>query len=164
MKLTLDGITDNSGNILVTTSGSQINVTTITWSTEIAISGAVDGTLLSSTFTKLGGTETNLIVAARINGNGRSAGVCGSYIKINGVNNYTYNYVYDNWSSGDQCYHGIDIWTGIPAGTIPITVGWAPNDGASGNLPFSYVNPTNGRTDSRHRAQSSYVTIWEVRA
>jgi hypothetical protein len=164
MKLTSFGVTDNSGNVIIPASGSQINVTTLVWSTEVTPSSGASGTLLSGTFTKIGGTETNLIVSARINGNGRSAGVCGSYIQIAGVNNYTYNYVYDNWSTGDQCYHGIDIWTGITAGTQTVNVGWATNDGAGGNLPFVYVNPTNGRTDSRHRAQSSYVVIWEVKA
>lgn len=164
MILTSTGLTDNAGNALIGSASSQINATVITFTGEVANSSAASGTLLSSSFTKIKGAETNIIVFARINGNGRYSGVCGSYIAINGVNNYTYNYVYDNWSSGDQNMHGIDLWTGIPAGTIPVSVGWTTNDGGGSNMPWSYTNPSGGRTDSRHRAMNSYIAIFEVKA
>ena len=164
MKLTSTGIETNAGQVIIRENGSLINASVITFTGEVSNGGAANGTLLTGSYTKIGGTETNLIAIACINGNGRSAGVCGTYLEIGGVRSYTFTYMYDNWSSADQAIEGHDIFTGLTSGAKTVTVGWSTNDGAGGNIPFVYTNPSGGRTDSRHRAQNSYIAIFEVRA
>lgn len=164
MKLTASGIENNSGNIVLRSSGSIINVTTLNWSSEVSLSGGASGVQLTSSFTKIGGTESNIIVIAQINGSNRSAGVCGTYISIAGTPKYTFTYMYDNWSNGEQKMEGWDIWTGLTAGSKTVEVGWSTNNGEAGNKPWDYVNPSAGRGDSRKRAQGSNVIIFEVKS
>jgi hypothetical protein len=163
MKLTSTGIETNAGQPIIRANGSLINTSVITFTGEVSHGSSANGTLLTGSYTKIGGTETNLIAIACINGNGRSAGVCGTYLEIGGVRSYTFTYMYDNWSSADQAIEGHDIFTGLTSGAKTITVGWSAADGGS-NQPWSYTNPSGGRTDSRHRAQNSYIAIFEVRA
>lgn len=165
MILTSAGITDNSGNVLVRDSGSVVNVTRLNYPAgDVGTSSGATGTLWTTSVTKIGGTETNLLVMARLTGHGPSAGVCGTYLQIGSVRSYQFTYIYDSWGQADYSFRGVDTFTGLGSGSQTVTVGWATADGAGGNTPFTYFNASGSSGDGRRRPQGSNIVIFEIRA
>jgi hypothetical protein len=164
MILTSTGITDNSGNVLVRDSGSVVNVTRLNYPAgDVGLSETSSGTMWTTSVTKIGGTETNLLVMARLTGHGPSSGVCGTYLQIGSVRSYQFTYIYDSWGQADYSFRGVDTFTGLAAGSQTVTVGWAPLDGTA-QRPFIYFNASGGSGDGRRRAQGSNIVIFEIRA
>lgn len=164
MILTSGGITDNSGNVLVRDSGSVVNVTRLNYPAgNVGVSGSANGTLWSTSVTKISGAETNLLVMARLTGHGPASGVCGTYLQIGSVRSYQFTYIYDSWAQADYSFRGVDTFIGLAAGSQTVTVGWSPLDGTSQN-PFNIFNASGGSGDGRRRAQGSNIVIFEIRA
>ena len=166
MILTQSTVTDNSGNVVLRTTGSVVACTTLTNTTEVALSTSTNGTHWSTSVTKQYGAYTKLIVELRLAMAQCYNGNCGHWISVDGTRHYDnakgyFDYRYDVWQNSDNHVHGIGEWTGLAAGTKAIVVGWTPADGSS-NLPSYYENPGNGRTDSRRRAQQTKIVVWEV--
>jgi hypothetical protein len=160
--LTSTQLVNASSQPLIRTSGSLVKHTSLFYDTRVGVSGSADATLFSVSYTKEY-SYTNLIVRAQIWGHGPSAGVCGTYIAVAGTRNYDYSYHYD---TGGQTVdiHGISLWTGISAGSVTITAGWATNDGQGGNQPFNILNQNQGDGDSRYWKHGSTITVWEITA
>jgi hypothetical protein len=156
-------ITDSSGQALVRSSGSLINVSTLVYTPQVSISPAGDATLFSVTYNKiLSSSASDLVIKLDCRGCGPYSGVCGTYLSVAGVRNYSYSYLYSNGSEMTML-HGIANWTGVAAGNNTITVGWYAYTGGTGEAPFSILNPNAGQTDSRFRDQDSTITVWEYK-
>ena len=159
--LTATEIQNNSSQTQIRTVGSLINISTLVYTPQVSISTSADGTLFSVTYNKiLGPTRSNLIIKLDCRGCGPYSGVCGTYLSVAGVRNYSYSYLYSNGSEMTML-HGVAIWTSVAAGNNTITVGWAAQTGGSGEAPFTILNPNAGQTDARFRDQDSTVTVWE---
>jgi hypothetical protein len=161
MILTGTTVTDNSGKIILRESGSVVNATVLSRDTEVSLSSSSNGVHWTTSYTKLYGSATNLIVLPKISMANCYNGNCGHYISVGGVVKYGFDYVYDSWCQSDNRVHFTATWTGLSAGANTIIMGWQPADGGS-NLPSYYENPVQGRTDGRRRANGSRVAIWEV--
>jgi hypothetical protein len=160
-KLTSTSVTNNSNQVLIRTSGSLINVTTLVYTPQVSISPAGDATLFSVSYNKtLGASASDLIIKLDCRGCGPYSGVCGTYLAVGSTRNYSYSYLYSNGSEMTML-HGIANWSGIPAGTNTITVGWYAYTGGTGEAPFTILNPNAGQTDARFRDQDTTITVWE---
>lgn len=154
-------VTDNSGKIVVRESGSVLNIAMLTNDTEASLSSSSNGVHWTTTYTKLYGTYTKLVIQSKLSMCQCYNGNCGHYISVGGVTKYAFDYEYDSWCNSDNKVHGSAEWTGLPAGSTTITIGWSPADGGS-NLPSYYQNPVGGRVDGRRRPNGSRILIWEV--
>ena len=161
MILTNTTVTDNSGNTIVRTSGTVVNVGYFARDTEQSLSSSTNGTHWSVSYTKLYGSYTKLVVMAKLAMAQCYNGNCGHYIEVGGVRNNSFNYDYDSWCNSDNAVHGTSEYTGLTAGGTTIKIGWQPNDGSS-NLPSYWENPSGGRTDSRRRPNGSRIVVWEI--
>lgn len=166
MILTATTLTDNSGNVVLRTTGSVVACTTLTNTTEIGLGVETSGVHWTTAVTKLYGSYTKLIVEVRLamcqNYNGNS----GNYVSVDGTRHYDnakgwFDYRFSVWENGDNHVHGIAEWTGLSAGSKTIVVGWQAADGG-GNRPSYFQNPSTGRQDSRRPAQHSKIVVWEV--
>ena len=160
--LTTTQLLNASSQPLVRTSGSLVKHTSLHYDTRVGLSGSADATLFSVSYTKEY-SYTNLIVRAQIWGAYGSAGVCGTYIAVAGTRNYDYSYHYDTASETIDI-HGIALWTGVAAGSVTITAGWATNDGTGGNQPMNVLNQNQGDQDPRFWKHGSTITVWEITA
>jgi hypothetical protein len=161
MRMTGTELQTTSGNAVLLTSGSCVNIGYFSNNTEVALSSSSNGTHWTVTYNKQYGTQTKLIVHLKLAMSNCYNGNCGHYIEVGGTRNYSFNYDYDSWCQSDNPVTGTGEWTGLAAGNTTIKVGWAPNDGSS-NLPSYYENPSGGRGDSRRRANGSRIVIWEI--
>ena len=154
-------ITNSSNQVLIRSTGSLIKVDTLVYTPQVSISTATDATLFSVTYNKiLSSSASDLVIKLDCRGCGPYSGVCGTYLSVAGVRNYSYSYLYSNGSEMTML-HGIAVWDGVAAGNNTITVGWYSADGSSGQSPFKTLNPNAGTTDGRFRDQDSTITVWE---
>ena len=153
-----------SGKTLLRSTGGVIKVTTITVSGELTLSDSANGTIFSTTFTKLENSSTSDVhITWKLPGCGSYSYVCGSYIEVGGTRSYESRYFYTPYGEPDNAITGVDTWTSLGSGSITITYGWSAADGGAGNKPYNFINPVQGRNDSRRRGPSySKITVFEV--
>jgi len=164
MILTASGITDNSGNPILNTSGAVVNTSYLNPTGEISVSTGANVTYWSGSFTKLySSSVTDLYVYAMVAGTGRYSGVCGEYVNVGGTNYYDFTYSFDNWSTADYRFWGQRKITGVNAGSISISVGHSTANGSSGDRTFDYFNCAGGRNDGRRRPHNTYIYVYEVK-
>jgi len=166
MILTQNTVTDNSGNVVLRTTGSVVACTTLTNTTESGLSIVSSGTHWSTAVTKVYGAYTKLIVEVRLSLVQSYNGNSGNYVSVDGTRHYNnakgwFDYRFDVWVNSDNHVHGIGEWTGLSAGSKTIEVGWQAADGTA-NMPSYWQNAGNGRQDSRRPAQHSKIVVWEV--
>ena len=160
--LTSTQLLNASSQPLVRTSGSLVKHTSLYYDTSVGVSNSAAATLFSVSYTKEY-SYTNLIVRAQIWGHGGNSGVCGTYLEIGGTRNYDYSYHYDSATETIDI-HGIALWSGVAAGSITITSGWATNDGTATDRPFNILNQNQGQGDARYWKHGSIITVWEISA
>jgi len=157
-------IRNNSGDVIYRNVGGIIRMQILEHSPNTSISGSANGTLFSVSFTKLlSASESNIIVESHIWGHGANSGVSGPYLEISGSGNRDYNHTYQyEGGQGNTPIHGMSWWTTLGAGSHTITAGWSPNNGSSGESPFTTLNTNQGQSDSRYRKHVSRLLVMEV--
>jgi hypothetical protein len=159
----------NAGNITGSWSGSRlwsgciVNYGVYTNSTRIRLEGetTTDYTLFSWNFTKAFDSSTSdLIIEGLIPTNTDYNGSDSWFLNVNGTRRYqqTLDLTYLAQAGGMQV---LQTWTGVSAGTVSISVGWASQNG-SNHMPANVYNP-NSSDDGRNRQQGTVFTMYEVR-
>jgi hypothetical protein len=155
-------ILTNSSVPLLNTTGGIIKMEVLENSGRVGVSNSSDGVLFSVTYTKLlGASESNLIVESYIWSHGDNSGVCGPYIAVAGSRNYNHTYTYSGSGETNPIF-GMSWWTSVAAGSVTITAGWSPNNGSSGEAPFTILNQNAGDGDARYRKHVSRLLVMEV--
>ena len=115
-------------------------------------------------FTKLR-SDTDLIATCTVYGHFRVSGNCGVGMVIDRAYwDHGCGYQYDvGWTDGSQTIivTGSSRWTGIPSGTRNIGFGWKTFNRASGDRPFSFLNPFNN-PDPRNQQFISSIFVFEI--
>ena len=160
--LTATQVLNSSSVPLLNATGGIIRMQVLEYGTNASISNSADGTLFSVTFTKLlSAAKSNIIIESYIWGHGDNSGVCGPYLSVAGNRNYNHTYTY---SGSGETNHvlGMSYWTNIAAGSVTVTAGWSPNNGDSGNAPFTILNQNQGQGAARYRKHVSRLLVMEV--
>ena len=153
---------DSSGIIKPTASGAVIAIRHYSNSTRTAMSlTGSSGTIWSFTDTKVGGTETDIIVQINIIGKDDGSGSLGTYIEYGGSRSYSAAFQYES-SPYLKPMTGSMKATGKASGSQTVTIGWDAANNAT-TYPFVVLNP-NSTDDARNHQFVSTVTVYEVMA
>jgi|TARA_R100000455_G_C6253698_1_gene109925 hypothetical protein len=140
-------------------SGTVVNSEIFTNNTRTAMSSAAEYDYWSVSYTKKL-TNSILVVHARANwGGGSAAGVCGTYIKIDGTFYYSAQYTYAG-ADYPQPITGIAEDTSSTGGAKTIALGWKTANGNS-TRPTDFFNP-NSSDDARSPQTVSVIHVLEV--
>jgi len=133
------------------------------FTTQVTLSGATSGTILSGTHTKqYGASVTDLYLFANGVGVDPESGHCGMYVAYGGTTSYEFfDYQYSSWAAAHIFCQGFAKFTGKAAGAQSYSMGW--NSVVAGaERPAAYWNPNAGTTDSRRRKGATNFIFLEV--
>lgn len=145
-------------------SGTVIAVNTVRSSTRTSMPYSNNFTAFSGSFNKLR-SDSVIVATATVFGSSFDSGNCGTGLRLNNTWDFGSAYQYDGaWTQALQTTIAIGTgrWTGVPAGTHTMGWGWQTADGATGNRPFQWLNPSSAGGDARVQQMTSSIVIYEV--
>jgi len=141
-------------------SGTVVAMRHYSNSTRTAMSQTTpNGTIWSFTDTKVGGTNTDIIVQVNIIGKDDAAGTVGTYIEYDGTKSYSTAYTYEA-TAYNKLLTGSMKATGKTSGSKTVKIGWDVASGVN-SYPFVILNP-NSIDDNRNYQHVSTAIVYEV--